>query len=62
MAKPKPYRGLTKESKLVYGWYIKWGRNHFIFDPTIADYAGYDARRRLQLELRRLAEQRRQSK
>ena len=29
----KPYRGLTKEGKLVYGWYCKRGRRLYIFDP-----------------------------
>jgi len=29
----RQYRGLTKEGKWVYGWYCKWGRRHFIFDP-----------------------------
>ena len=29
----RPYRGKTKEGELVKGWYCKWGRRHYIFDP-----------------------------
>jgi len=42
--------------------YSRWLLHRLITDPTIEDYAGYDARRRLQLGLRRLAEHRRQKK
>lgn len=30
----RQYRGLTKEGKWVYGWYIKLGSHHLIYDET----------------------------
>lgn len=38
----KPYRGLTKEGKWVYGWYVKVNNTHYIVEDNVAGYRKND--------------------